>query len=605
LKKEASLKERIHRTLHLKEALTVVWESGPKWVILNLLLVLIKGLVPLVLLYLTKLVVDAVTNSLGGADTDGAFGHIAFLICLMGLATLVMDLCRSLSLLVNEAQSLAVTDHVHDILHDKSVEVDLEYYENAHYYDNLHRAQQEAPNRPTRIVNGLVQMGQNGISLLVMAGLLFAFHWAVPLVLFVAAVPGLVVRMKYAGKMYRWQRERTATERAAYYYHYLLTRDVNAKEVRLFDLGGMLMGRYNDLRRLLRKERIQIVKQRSIADSITQSSSTLAVFAAYAFIAYRTVQGQITLGDLVMYFAAFQRGQQFLQQAMSGLSGLYEDNLFLSHLTEFLKLKPKVKEPDDPRPVPRPMEEGIEIDHVDFRYPTGTRSVLEDVTLTIRPGEHVALVGENGSGKTTLVKLLCRLYDPTAGRIRLGGIDLREFTTTALRREISVILQDFLRYHLTARENIWLGNVDLDLHDGAVEAAARQSRAEGVIQSLPQGFDTVLGKYFERGEELSMGEWQKVALARAYLRRAQVIVLDEPTSSMDAKAEYEVFKNFSQLAQDRTTILISHRLSTVRMVDRIYVMDHGRILESGTHDELIRGNGKYKQLFELQAKNYQ
>jgi ATP-binding cassette subfamily B protein len=316
------------------------------------------------------------------------------------------------------------------------------------------------------------------------------------------------------------------------------------------------------------------------------------------------VQGAITIGDLVMYYQAFQRGQEFLRAMLDGLAGLYEDHLFLHSLYEFLDLDRKAVEPLVPEAVPRPMRTGIVFDHVSFQYPTGTRKVLQDITLTVRPGESVALVGANGSGKTTLIKLLCRLYDPTGGTITLDGIDLRDFETAALRREIGIIFQDYAQYHLTARENISFGNVEALGDQDRVVAAARHSGADEVIKGLKQGYDTILGKWFEDGEELSIGEWQKVALARAFMRDAQIVVLDEPTSALDAKAEYEVFRQFRRLAKGRTTILISHRFSTVRMADCIYVLDDGRVVENGTHEQLVQAGGRYGRLFETQARHY-
>ena len=590
--------------MRLDFALRLVWQSAPGWMIASLALLVVQGALPLVSLYLMKLVVDAVTTALEAPDKGAAFGQVALLIGLTGGVALIGALTRSIAGLVSEAQGQVVTDHMSDLLHAKSIKVDLEYYESSQYYDKLHRAQREAPFRPIRIVNGLVQVAQSGISLLAMAGLLLSFHWGIAAILFVAAIPGLFVRLRYAGQTYRWQRQRTSAERQAWYFHWLLTGDGHAKEIRQFDLGSLFMRRFRDLRQQLRREKIEIATRRSIAELVAQVSATVAVFGSYAFIAYRTVQGAITLGDLVMYYQAFQHGQGFLREMLSGLAGLYEDNLFLYNLQEFLELKPKVVEPRHPRSVPCPMQTGIVFDRVSFQYPTGTRKVLEDITLTIQPGEVVALVGENGSGKTTLIKLLCRLYDPASGIITLDGIDLRQFETTALRREISVIFQDYAQYHLTARENIWFGNVALPSDEERIVEAARHAGADEVIAGLPQGYETILGKWFENGEELSVGEWQKVALARAFLRDAQIIVLDEPTSALDARAEYEVFKRFRQLAEGRTVILISHRFSTVRMADRIFVLEDGRIIESGTHDELVRLSGTYARLFETQAQYY-
>jgi len=586
----------------LRRTLRLVWQSGPGWTVASLALLVVQAVLPLLTLYLIKLVVDAVAVAI--PDKGVAFGPVAVLVGLAGAVALVSAVCRSLAGFVSEGQAQAVTDHMHDILHAKAVEVDLEHYENSQYHDTLQRALQEASFRPTHILNGLIQVAQSGIALLVMAGLLFSFHWGVAVILFLAAVPGVILRARYAGLSYRWQRQHTTTERRAWYFHWLLTGIVHAKEVRLFDLGPLFRRRFRDTRTHLRRERLRLSTKRSAADLAGQSSLILAVFGAYAFIAYRAVQGAITIGDLVMYYQAFQRGQDFLREMLTGLAGLYEDHLFLRSVYEFLDLERKVLEPPAPKAVPRPMRAGIVFDHVSFHYPTGTRKVLQDVSLTIRPGESVALVGENGSGKTTLIKLLCRLYDPTGGTITVDGVDVRDFATAALRREIGVIFQDYAQYQVTAKENIWFGNVEAATDHDRIVAAARRSGADEVIKGLKHGYDTVLGKWLEDGEELSIGEWQKVALARAFMRDAQIVVLDEPTSALDAKAEYEVFERFRRLAEGRTTILISHRLSTVKMADRIYVLGDGRIVESGTHDQLVREGGRYGRLYETQARQY-
>ena len=421
--------QKIKRPLRLDRALRLVWQAGPGWTISSLAIVFLQGLLPLLTLYLMKLIVDGVIFAMGAADKVAAFRDVVLLIILAGVVALVNALLQLIGAYVKEAQSLTVTDHMYDILHAKSIEVDLEYYENPHYLDTLHRAQQEGPSRPTHILDGLMQVGQNGISLLAMAGLLISFHWAVAVVLFVAAIPGVLVRLKYSKRLFRWQRKRTPAERRAGYYDWLLTGYNHAKEMRLFDLGGLFMGRFRDLRKQLRRERLELVKRRSAADFVAQASAALAVFGSFGFIAYRTVAGVITLGDMVMYFQAFQRGLGFLRQVLGGMAGLYEDNLFLANLYEFLDLKPKVKEPDHPRPVPRPLQKGIGFEHVSFHYPNGQRDVLKDISFLVKPGEVIALVGENGSGKTTLIKLLCRLYDPVDGAITLDGIDMRRFET--------------------------------------------------------------------------------------------------------------------------------------------------------------------------------
>jgi len=599
-----SIRLKIRRALQMGRTVRFVWESAKGLTIANGVLVVLQGVLPLLPLYLMKLLVDAVTAGPTAPDKGVALKHVLLLVGLMGAATLFAFLTRLVAGLVSEWQAHIVTDHMNDVLLTKSVEVDLEYYESARYYDTLHRAQREAPTRPISIVNGLAQIGQNGISLLAIAGLLLSFHWIIAAVLFAAVISGTAVRLLYSGKMYRWQREQTSTERHASYLNWMLTGSGHAKEIRLFDLGSLFISRFRATRRKLRRGRLAIARRRILADFATQTFATAAIYGSYAYVAYRAMWGKITLGDLVMYYQAFQRVQGFLQGILGSLAGLYEDNLFLSNLYEFLDLKRTVIEPAPARPVPQPMRRGIVLDHVSFRYPAGARKVLEDVSLAIRPGEVVALVGENGSGKTTLIKLLCRLYDPTGGTISIDGVDLRQFATKALRREIAIIFQDYAHYHLTARENIWFGNIALPPDQERVVAAARRSGADGVIAALPHGYDTILGKWFEDGEELSIGEWQKVALARAFMRDAQIIVLDEPTSSMDAKAEYEVFQSFRRLVSGRTAILISHRFSTVRMADRIYVLKHGGVIEGGTHEELISRRGVYADLFEKQARAY-
>jgi len=592
-------------SLPFARALGLVWRSSPGWTMASVFLMLVQGALPLAALYLIKLVVDAAAAGLAAPDRGIAFERVALLIGLAGAVALLAALLRSIAGLVSEAQAHEVTDYMRDILHAKSIEVDLAYYENPQYHDTLHRAQQEAPFRPTRIVNGLVQVFQSGISLVaVVSLLLFSLHWGFVVILALAPIPGVLLRLKFANEMYRWQRLRTSTERRVQYYDWLLTVSYYVKEVRLFNLGSLFMRRVSDLRRQLRQEKLKIATRRSIAEMVTQAGATIAIFGSFAFIAYRTVQGTVSLGDLVMFYQAFQRGQEFLREMLSGLAGLYENNLFLSNLYEFLALKSKVTEPSHPQPVARPMQTGIVFDNVSFQYPTGSRKVLEGINLTIRPREIVALVGENGAGKTTLVKLFCRLYDPTSGRITIDGCDLGRFKTAELRREISVIFQDYVHYQTTARENIWFGNIDLPPNHRRILSSARDAGAHDVISCLPHGYETVLGNLFEEGKELSIGEWQKIALARAFLRDSQVIVLDEPTSALDAKAEYEVFKKFRQLAKGRAAIIISHRLSTVKMADCIYVLQDGRIIESGTHDELVRRGATYAYLFETQAQNY-
>ncbi|MCM1981527.1 ABC transporter ATP-binding protein [Lyngbya confervoides] len=590
--------------MHLLPALKFVWASSARWTLLRALLVLVQGTLPLLLLYVLKLVIDRISLALTGPDPSADLESVLLLLGLFGLLNLVNHLAMVTSDLVNTAQAQQVTDYMQNLLLEKSVAADLEYYENSDYYDKLQRAQQEAAYRPSQILNRLVQLSQGGILLVGVTVLLVSLHWVLAVLIILGALPAFLVRLKFANVLYRWQRRRTALERQSVYLGLMLTTDIYAKEVRLFNLGPWLRRRYRDIRRKIYRETLAIVSRRSLATFGTEIVSTALTVSVFAFIAYYTLSGRLKIGDLVLYQQALQRGEGALSNVLRALSGLYEDNLFLTHLKEFLTLEPKIVEPACPLPCPSPFQTGITLSGVTFQYANTERTALQNINLSLPVGQTIALVGENGSGKTTLIKLLCRLYDPTLGQICIDGIDIRQFSTADLRRRISVIFQDYVKYPFTAQENIWLGNIDLDPEDPKILEAAKQSQADSVIQALPLQYQTNLGKLFEAGEELSVGQWQKIALARAFVRDADLIVLDEPTSAMDPKAEYEVFQQFRTLTQGQTAILISHRMSTVRMADRIYVMDQGQIIESGTHEELMNRNGQYAILFNAQAKNY-
>ena len=595
---------RLKNALHIGGAVRLVWGAAPGWTVLNAAMAVVQGILPLLSVYLMKLIVDAVTHGVASADHAAAFRKAAVYIALAAATGFIVTLMRSLGALVSEALGQVVTDHVSDIIHSKSIAVDLEYYENSKYYDVLHRAQQEAPSRPMRIVNDLLSTGQSTISLIAMTGLLLTLHWSIGLILIAAAVPAALVRVRYAGRMYRWQRERTMADRQSWYLHWLLTDGTRAKEVRLFGLGELFRGMFRDLRRILRKERIGIATRRAWADFASGAAAVLAIFGSFAFIVWRAITGVISLGSMVVYYQALQVGLTSLQAVLTGLAGLYEDNLFLTYYHEFMALESRLPEPAAPNPVPHPLQEGVVFQGVTFRYADTERTALAYIDLAIRPGEVCALVGPNGSGKTTLVKLLCRLYDPQKGRISLDGVDLRDLAISELRRGVSVIFQDYSQYQFSARRNIWVGNIDLPEDSEAVVAAARASGAYEVIGGLRYGYDTMLGKWFEDGEELSIGEWQKVALARAFVRDAQVLVFDEPTSALDPMAELKAFEHIRELAQGRAVVLISHRFSTVRTADRIHILEHGRIVESGTHDELVALGRTYARMYEVQARAY-
>jgi ATP-binding cassette subfamily B protein len=589
---------------NIKRALKFVWDASRKLTVTSIVLVFIQGLLPLGMLYLIKLIVDAVTDGIKNADFQSAFESVVWLISLAAIVAILSGLFTILSSLVARLHAQTVTDYMFSILHAKSLEVDLEYYENSDYFDALYRAQKEVGTKPSAILDGLLKIGQNGITLVALAGLLWMLHWSIVLILVVATLPEIFMRLKFANRFYFWQRDITPIQRKAQYLNAMLTRAPHAKEIRLFDLGTLFQEWFKTIRATIRHERKIFEVQHALSMLGVQTLTNLAVFGLFIFVAYRTMNGMLGIGDLVMYFQAIQRGYNSIQTLGQGISNLYESNLFLSNLYEFLALPRKILNPPKPKTFPLPMKSGLSFDHVSYSYERANHSVLQDVSLSIQPGEHIALVGKNGAGKTTLVKLICRLYDPTVGRITIDGEDIRNFNLRDLRAEISVIFQDFIHYHMSVQDNIRFGAGPHSLNIEQIEMAAEQAGAAEVIARLPDGYQTMLGKLFEGGEELSIGEWQKIALARAFLRQSQILVLDEPTSAMDAKAEAELFERFHVLSKDRMAILISHRLSTVKMVDRVYLLDQGRIVECGSHEELMAKHGPYSELFEMQARGY-
>lgn len=601
MKKPLKTTEKIKMVLQLGRTLKFVWQASPRAALLSSVLVLVQGIFPVLLLYLVKLLVDAV----GQALTDAGDMDLTQVFVILGAAaavSLVDIICRQAGEWATETLSLNVSDHVYSQLHRKSAAVDLAFYENPAYFDTLHRAQMEGPRRPAAIVTNLTNLARNGIALTGISGLLFFFHWSVPLILFLAVIPGVLVKISYATELSAWQRRRTESRREASYLNWLLTGYVHAKEIRLLRLGQRFGRRFDELRRIIRAEKLALTRKISIRTIFAQLVSVAAVFGLLLLIVLRAVRGLISLGDLVMYYQAIQRGLDYFKNLLQGLSELYENNLFIAWYYEFMDVEEQIKDPPAPLAVPERFNQGMVLEHVSFSYPGSDKTALDDLSLTIAPGEVVALVGPNGAGKSTLARLLCRLSDPDRGRILLDGSDIRNYRIADVRRKIAVMFQDFARYYLTVGDNIAIGNVGLPADGPDIPRAAQKAGADNFIQRLPQGYATRLGKMFADGRELSGGEWQKIALARTFLADSDLIILDEPASSLDADSEYELFENFKKLLEHKSAVLISHRFSSVKMADKIIVLEQGRIVEQGSHAELLALGGEYKKWFEKQAR---
>ncbi len=599
-----SLKTRIKGIFTLHRAWRLVWTATPRWTLASLLLIIVQTVLPVLALLLLKQIID----SLAGAmleTSDGAVLQVVVWIGLAGLVALAAASANSFAAYVTEAQSLAVSDYVSDLIHEKSIVVDLGYYDDPVYHDTLHLAQQDALSRPASIVNGLKQTLQNLLILLGIVGLLFTFHWAVGLALLLAALPAGLVRLIYAHRLYAFERSRAELERQAWFYHWMMTSIDFAREIRLLGVGELFRGRYRDLRDTLREGRLDISQSRVRRDILAQCSATIVLYGTLAAMVFVALKGAMTLGVIVMYFQGYQRALTALQNVLQGLGWLYEDNLFLRHFYDLLDLPVTVELDSGQSFVPEPAALGLVCRDVSFTYPSRKQPALKSVNLDIRPGEIVALVGVNGAGKTTLAKLICRLYDPTQGQVTWEGKDLQLFLPRSWRRNVSIVSQDFARFDLTVAENIWLGDAEQEASVDALTAAANVAGADRFITRFADGMDTQLGTQFQAGQELSVGEWQRLALARAWFRNAALMIFDEPSSSLDPLAEAEMVRSFRNVIGQRSALIISHRLSSVQLADRIYVMADGRIVEQGTHGELLRSDGAYARMFNAQAAFYQ
>jgi ATP-binding cassette subfamily B protein len=583
------------RKLHLLPAAKLVWQCNPRLAVATTLVMFFQGVLPVVPIYAVKLIVD-------GIQTGQPFRHVAVLVGVAGAAMLLNAALQSLGGFIREAQGRALTDYVQDAIHKKSLQLSMTYYEGPDFFDKLHRAQEEAPYRPRQVIDNLMILVRASISLAGIVGVLvYSLPWYTVVILAVSAMPLGIIRLMSARRFYRWSRRRTPDQRRVYYLNWLLTDRPAAKDIRVFELGKLISRRSRRLRTRLRREYLAIVRTRSVLELVASGLQSVAIVGLLIYLTYQGVNGGTTLGNIVLFFQSIQKGQQILSEMLGGSAALYETNLFLSTVFEFFSLEPDLEFPSRGRAT-TDLGRGVEIDRVSFHYPNSDHLVVNEVSMTIAPGEIVALVGDNGAGKTTLIKLLCRFYDPASGVIRVDGHDLSELSQERLRSLTSVLFQDIVSYHDSARDNVWFGDVSQMPDDQRVVAASKAALADEFLSTLPQGYRTRLGRWIEEGSELSGGQWKRVALARALYRDAPLLILDEPTAGVDPDAETRFVDSLRALAKDRCMLLVSHRVAPVRQADKVYVMRDGSIVEHGTHDELLAANGYYATMFNTQMR---
>jgi len=607
-------RQRLNALRDLPRFFALVWQTSPRFMALDAVLRLTRSAIPVSVLYIGKLIIDQVvllTRGGHGAVRHGLFGlgsqdGMHFLWQLVAaefaLALLSDGLMRAITL-IDSLLGERFANYTSIRIMEHAAGLDLDQFEDTNFYDKLERARQQTNGRTVLLSQVLGQV-QDLISMGFLAVGLMAFNPWLILLLLVAVVPAFLGESYFNDRSYALTRAQTAERRELDYLRYLGASDETAKEVKLFDLSGFLIGRFRELSDKFYNDGRALAIRRSAWGTFFSLLGSVGYYSAYVVIIIRAVQGRLSIGDLTFLAGSFRQLRSLLEGILTRFTSVSQGAIFLQDLFEFFEIRPRIVRLVDPRPFPRPIKEGFRFEDVGFRYHDSERWANRHLNFTLRPGERLALVGENGAGKTTLIKLLTRLYDPTEGRILLDGVDLRQYDPDDLRREVGVIFQDYLRYQMTVAQNIAVGNIEKQNDRELIESSAQRSLADHVTERLPGRYDQSLGRRFRNGVELSGGEWQKVALARAYMRDAQLLILDEPTAALDARAEYEVFQRFADLTRGRMAVLISHRFSTVRMADRILVLEKGEMKEVGSHEELLEQGGKYAELFHLQAQGY-
>lgn len=576
---------------YLPQAFGLVYRAAGKLTVAWLALLLIQGLLPVAMVYLTKVLVDGVASMITRSSGWPGLASLLPAAGAMACVLIAMEVFQSVGRWLRTAQSEKVQDSVHELIHQQAMTLDMSFYDDPGFYDQLHRARIDALSRPTALIENAGALLQSLITLIAMAGVLLTFGIWIPILLALSTLPALVVVLRHTLRFHRWRLRNTTAIRKTNYYDMMLTTRDAAAEMRLFNLGGHFRRLFTQLRARLRREKVQLARSEAIATAAAALIGLASMAAALAWMGLRASQGFLSLGDLALFVQAFFQGQRMMRSLLGSAGEIYRNIMFLENLFEFLALRPKISDPVHPLPHPG-LQEAVEFQDVTFCYPESERMALDHFNLKIPAGKITALVGENGAGKTTLIKLLCRFYDPSAGSVTIDHTDIRHLSPEDLRRRITVLFQEPVRYHDTVFNNIAFGDIDGKPDTRQIEQAARAAGADAPIARLPQTYTAVLGKWFG-GAELSGGEWQRLALARAFLRQAEMIILDEPTSSMDSWAEADWLSRFRKLVAGRTALIITHRFTTAMQADIIHVMDRGKIIESGDHDQLLAAGGRY------------
>ena len=587
-------------------ALKIVWSTSAKLTIAMALTTLVSGFLPALIASVGGLFVDVVSNAFqdDGSNAEQLRSDALYYVFLEAGLVVLMTGAQRISTICQSILQVLLGNKINVMILEKALTLELAHFEDAEYYDKLVRARREASSRPLSLVIKTFDLFRDVIALTTIGIWLFQFSPYAVLLLGLAGVPAFLAEAKFSGEAFRIHRRRSAERRMQIYLEMVLTREDGVKEVKLLQLGRLFLERYVDIFRNIYKEDRSLVLRRGFWGYILGLFASAAFYFAYGWVGFAAIAGAITIGQMTMYIAQFRLGQNSVTNSLTSINGMYEDNLYLSNLTEFLEHKVS-EHTGDKTQGPDPAD-GIRFENVSFSYPGAQTPALNCVNLHIIPGESLAIVGENGSGKTTLIKLLTRLYAPTEGRILVDGLDLQEWDLDTIREKIGVIFQDFARYQLIVGENIGIGDVDSIGEDDQISEAARKGMAEEFVKDLPRKYQTQLGTWFKDGQELSGGQWQKIALSRAFMRsKADILILDEPTAAIDARAEAEIFAHFGDLTDNRISIIISHRFSTVRMANHIIVLEKAEIMEQGSHQQLLDLDGQYATLFNLQAKGYQ